>query len=362
MRPSDVLFDATPLARAHAARGIGAAVRGTVSGLAEVLGPAERPVLLVTDRQEPVDGFRCVRVRWPAWRVERLPDLWPRLLIERAVRRRRPWLFHATQHELIPDGRRMPTVATCYDLVPLHDPGDRPRLSSLVRANLRRLRTVEMVACISRATADDVMATLGLPGERIAVIPLGIPAQPEPAGETPHRPYVLYANSFEPHKNPGLAIDALAASHADVDLVMVGVSSPMLTEDLLGHAEARGVAARVRVLGYVDAAFLAALRRDAVAVLVTSRREGFGLPVLEAMQAGTPVIAAGIPALREVAGDAAVVLSPDAPAEWGAAIDALAGEPGRARALVAKGRERAAAFSWSRTAEGLIRLWAGVDG
>ncbi len=360
--PSDVLFDATPLARGHAARGIGAAVRGTIAGLAEVLATAERPTLLITDRQDPVHGFRCVRVPWRNWTIERLPDLWPRLTIERAVRRRSPGLFHATQHELIPNGRRVPTVATCYDLVPLHDPGPRPRHTALVRANLRRLRTVAHVVAISRATADDAIATLGVPPARITVVPLGIPPEAEPSGNTPGAPYVLYANSFEPHKNPGLAIDALAATRSGVDLVMVGVSDPGLTRALRERAVARGVADRVSFPGYVDDGRLAALRRNAAAVLVTSRREGFGLPVLEAMRSGTPVIASDIPALREVAADAATILSPDVPAAWAAAIDAVVGDEELARTMAAAGRRRATDFSWERTARGLIHVWAGAPG
>jgi len=360
--PSDVLFDATPLARGHAARGIGAAVRGTIAGLAEILDPADRPTLLITDRQDPVDGFRSIPIPWRNWTIERLPDLWPRLTIERAIRRRAPRLFHATQHELIPDGRRVPTVATCYDLVPVHDPGPRPRRTALVRANLRRLRGVAHVVAISRATSDDLVATLGVPATRITVIPLGIPPEAEPGGETPARPYVLYANSFEPHKNPGLAVDALAMTTSGVDLVMVGVSDPALTSALRERASARAVSDRVIFLGYVDDRRLSALRRDAAAVLVTSRREGFGLPVLEAMRAGTPVIASGIPALREVAGDAATILPPDAPAAWAAAVDAVVGDADLADSMARAGRRQAAGFSWTATARGLIDVWSRAPG
>lgn len=360
--PAAVVMDATPLARGHAARGIGAAVRGTLDGLRTVLDPDDRPTLLITDHQEAIDGFRCVAIRWPDWTIERLPDLWPQLTVERAVRRLHPRLFHATQHELIPDGRRVPTVATCYDLVPLHDPGPRRRFTAPVRRNLRRLTRVAQVACISQATADDVHATVGVPRERLAVIPLGIPPGAPPEGETPRRPYVLYANSFEPHKNPQLAVDALAQTHSDVDLVMVGVSSAPLTEAVIRRAEERGVADRVRVLGYVDAPLLAALRRDARAVLVTSRREGFGLPVLEAMRAGTPVIASDIAPFREVAGDAAHILSPDAPDAWARAIDDLLTDPARVRDAVERGHRRADTFTWEATAQGLIALWARTAG
>jgi glycosyltransferase involved in cell wall biosynthesis len=118
-------------------------------------------------------------------------------------------------------------------------------------------------------------------------------------------------------------------------------------------------------LGMVSPGRLAALRAGATAVLVPSRKEGFGLPVLEAMAAGVPVLASDLPALREVGGDAATYLPPDDPAAWAAAITAAAerGPAGRAERAAA-GRARAATFTWERTARGLLDAYrdAAADG
>ncbi|MGA0067986.1 MAG: hypothetical protein ACO3PB_00800, partial [Miltoncostaeaceae bacterium] len=112
----DVLFDATPLDRDHAARGIGAAVRGIAEGLA-ALPNEKRPAFLISGDGEnaPLTPERY-SVRWPDFRVRRVPDPWPAATVERHVRRLAPRLFHSTQAELLPSG--VSSVVTLYDLIP----------------------------------------------------------------------------------------------------------------------------------------------------------------------------------------------------------------------------------------------------
>ncbi len=111
-------------------------------------------------------------------------------------------------------------------------------------------------------------------------------------------------------------------------------------------------------LGLVSAERLAALRGAARAVLVPSRKEGFGLPVLEGLSAGVPVLASDTPALREVGGDAATYLPLGDAAAWGRAISEAAGRNGADRAAAAEaGRRRAARFSWERTARALLDVY-----
>ncbi len=355
--PGPVLFDATPLARGHAGRGIGAVTRELVAALTHVLPPVERPTLLTITGQPPPPGFATRDVRWPRWPTHHLPDPWPALRLEAQLRRAAPRLVHATQPELTPDGRRIPTVATCYDLIPLHHPSPNPAQRAAYRRYTHRLRRATHLAAISQATADALTADLGIAPDRVTVTPLGVPSAPTPVGATPAGPYVLFASSIEPHKNPRLAIDAIARAPEGIRLVMGGSWSARRLRRLQEYATAVGAAGRIDWLGHVPAAHLAALRRDALACLVPSRMEGFGLPVVEALAAGTPVLAADIPALRETGGDAATYLHPDDPDGWAHAIEHLASHPDQRGVIAERGRSHAAGFTWERTARLTVHAW-----
>jgi alpha-1,3-rhamnosyl/mannosyltransferase len=363
--PAPVLLDATPLASGHGARGIGAAVRGMLTGLAGVAAE-DRPRLLVREGQPAPEGFEAVAVRWPSWPLHRLPDPWPALRGERAARGAAGGgAFHATQPSLVPPGR---TVATCFDLIPAAFAPE--YLGGLSRAGQRaafgrftaRLRAAALVLVPSEETAGDVVRLAGVDPGRVRNVPLGVPPAAPPEGDVPDAPYVLYAGAVEPHKNATVAVEAIAATAPGVRLVMTGPWSARRAARLRGHAARVGADGRVDWLGYVPAGRLAALRAGAVAVLVPSRKEGFGFPVLEAMAAGVPVLASATPALREVGGDAAAAYLPPADAgAWAREIGRLAGAPAAERARLADaGRRRAAEFTWARTAEGIVAAYREV--
>jgi len=282
---ADVLFDATPLDRDHAVRGIGAAVRGMAEGLA-AQPPDRRPAFLVAGDGEnaPLTPERYP-VRWPDWRSPRIPDPWPLATVRRRIRSLAPRLFHATQADLLPDD--VPSVVTL--------------------------------------TADDAVALAGADPERVRVVPLAAPPTAIPAGEVPADPYILMSGGLEPHKNPWPVISALALLPEPLRLVMTGPWGGRRVRLLRDYANRAGVLDRIDLLGHVPASRLAALREGAVAVVVPSLKEGFGLPVLEAMQAGVPVVASDTPALREVGADAARYEDPFEPTAW---ADAIA-RPGR---------------------------------
>jgi len=129
-------------------------------------------------------------------------------------------------------------------------------------------------------------------------------------GEVPDAPYILMSGGLEPHKNPWPVISALTLLPEPLRLVMTGPWGGHRLRIVREFAHRAGVLHRVDLLGLVSANELAALRESAQAVVVPSLKEGFGLPVLEAMTAGVPVIASDTPALREVGGDAARYESP----------------------------------------------------
>lgn len=354
------LLDATPLAGAHANRGIGAAVRGMVGGFARR--PAEeRPRLLVRRGQPVPPGFEAREVAWPAWPLYRLPDPWPLARGERAVRRLADGgAFHAVQPSLVPAGR---TVVTCHDLIPLaYWPeylagAARAGEAALYRHFLRRMRGARLVLAPSRETADDAIRLADVEPGRVRVVPWAAPEAIAPEGPAPEGSYVLFTGAIEPHKNAGLAVEAIAAADPGVRLVMTGPWSPRRAARLRAHAARVGAQGRVEWLGLLPAARLAAVRAGAAAVLVPSRKEGFGLPVLEAMAAGVPVLASDTGALREVGGEAAAYLPVADPGPWARALSELAGDPALRERRAAAGRERARAFSWEATAGELARAY-----
>ncbi len=359
---SQVLLDATPLASPHGLRGIGAAVRGLIDGFSE-LPDEDRPELMVRTAQEAPPGFGAHGVRWPGWGVYRVPDPWPALTAERRAQALADEgrVFHATQPALVPPGA--PVVATLYDLIPARYPRD--YLGGVGRAGdrwayhrfIERVRGADLVVVPSQATADDAMRLAGVESQRIRVVQLGVPRDPPPSGEVPRSPYVLFAGGLEPHKNAMAVLQAAAWLRSDVRVVLTGPWSPRASERLRRRAVGLGASERVVQLGFVSAERLSALRANATAALVPSWCEGFGFPVLEAMAAGVPVIAADIPALREAGGDAAIYLPPGDPRIWADTIARLADDEELRAAHAAAGLERVRRFSWKQTAGQLNEVY-----
>jgi glycosyltransferase involved in cell wall biosynthesis len=256
-------------------------------------------------------------------------------------------------------------VVTCHDLIPacfpqeyLAGPGRAPEARAY-RRFLGRLAKARLVLTPSSETAGDVVALAGVPEERVRVVPWGVPSAPggaeptagPPGPAVPGGPYVLYASSIEPHKNAGLAVEAIARAEAGIRLLMAGSWSSRREHRLRRLAAEAGAADRVEWLGLLTPEQLAPLRAGAAGIVVPSRKEGFGFPLLEGLAAGVPVLASDTPALREVGGDAATYLPADDPGAWATAISALAGADTAARAAAAeRGRARAAGFTWERTA------------
>jgi len=354
--PPRVLMDATPIAGPHGVRGIGTYVRGLLEGFA-LLEEHERPELLVRDDARASKSFVQHEVHLTSWSVPLVPDPRPGRTAERRIRELRPRLFHATQPGIIPaDGA---VVATCHDLIPLRYPalylgGPRFAERRAYHAYLERLRRARFVIAPSVSTASDLTSLAGVPPERVRVIPHGVPggvstAVPGTPEETGR--YVLVTQSLEPHKNSELAVEAIAKVRVeDVRLKLAGPWSRRRAERLAKTVKRLGVEDRVDMLGYVDDATLDRLRAGALAVLIPSLIEGFGLPALEAMAAGVPVLASDAPGLVEVTG-------PDLPAlprldaePWARAIERLATDPAERGRMAAMGARRAQRFSWLEAA------------
>lgn len=253
-------------------------------------------------------------------------------------------------------------VATVHDLAFRHVPwavGDET-LELLSRHLARTLREAVRIVTPSEAVRRELAEEGLAPPERVRAIHHG---SGQLAGEGPARPpswaprrYALFVGTVEPRKNLETLIRAWRMLGR-----RLGDRTPALVvcgrfgwkdERLRREVEAAAAEGWLHHPGYVPNEELAALFRGALCLAFPSHYEGFGLPVLEAFAAGTPVVASDLPVLREVAGDAALYAPPDRPEAWAEACAALATDPRLRQELAARGRERASRFSWSRSAEG----------
>jgi glycosyltransferase involved in cell wall biosynthesis len=297
------------------------------------------------------------RVAYAWWRALR----WPR--IEQLTGTAD--VLHATGLLVPPTSR--PVVVTVHDIAAVRHPELHPsRHVAQQRSQLHALRRASAIVAVSLTTADD-LAQLGIAPERVVVAPLGLTPLPEPAAlterERPPGPFLLAVGETSPRKDYGVILRALPALDPDLGIVLAGppAGDEMRLRSLIASL---GLGTRVRRLGAVSDAVLAGLYRDAAALCFPSIAEGFGLPVLEAMAAGVPVISRDIPVIRELAGDAAVYVEGGDEEAWGEAVKRVLSDGELGQRLVTAGRRRAAEFTWARTATatlGAYRLALGAE-
>jgi len=316
-------------------------VRNLLRTLPEPAAEAGLDLAAVTRHPELVpDGVLPVLL---AARSQELRMAWT---LPRTLRRLGAALVH-TQYAL-PYRCPCPAVVTIHDLSFEHGlMGRRDRLV-FERVVPHAARTAARVLTVSERTKRDLVEHYGIPPERVVVTPNGVDPAFHPATQTAAaRPYALAVGAIQERKNQRAAL--AAARDAGLELVVVGP-----VKDERAAAELREGGARLE--GYVEVERLAELYRGAACLVQSSRYEGFGLPVVEAMASGTPVVTVPDPALVEVAGEAAVVV-PEA--ELAAGIRRAVEERDT---LAAKGLERARAFTWEAAARATVTAYAEVLG
>jgi alpha-1,3-rhamnosyl/mannosyltransferase len=282
----------------------------------------------------------------------------------RRARRRQITLMHYAGGTVPPFGR-MPSVLTIHDLQPLAMPkGFAVTKRTYLRLRLPpSVRHARLILTPSDAAGRSVVDRLGVDPARVVTVPpgitVGLPADP-PLGDVAERydldaPFFLYPAITYPHKNHVTLLRAFArvtAQRPDVLLVLTG-GAARAEHDVRAESDRLGIADRVRRLGRIPEADVAWLLHHAVALTCPSLYEGFGLPVLEAMAAGCPVLAADRTALPEVVANAGVLLPAEDPQAWTAAMVRMLDDADARDALVQAGFARAAEFSWSAAAERL---------
>lgn len=286
------------------------------------------------------------------------------LLLDAMARRRRCQLLHSVALTA-PLRPQIPSVVMVADVTWLREPAAVPRLTRILWKSLviPAARRARRLIAISESAREEIAEDFRVPMERIDVIPLG-PGSNRTVDPTPEQelrarlglgsgPVILAVSGFRSHKNVmGLveAMPAIRAALPDAALVLPGNWTP-LQDEVRERARALGIDGALVTPGWVDAADLEGLFRTAACFVLPSRREGFGLPVLEAMRRGVPVACSKTSAVPEVAGDAALFFDPERHEEIAGAVTAILEDPALATDLAEKGQARAALFTWRRAAE-----------
>jgi glycosyltransferase involved in cell wall biosynthesis len=279
-------------------------------------------------------------------------------------------LFHATDN-VLPFLTHTPSVFTLYDLGHQLFPQTQ---SSPNRLYLRLmlgcfLRHARRVIAISESTRRDAMRLYGLPAEKIVVIPLGVNSRFQPAQPAeilairtrynlPEK-FLLAVGTIEPRKNLAALLPVLQMDKR-LRLVIAGKRG-WLADEFFHQLDASGCHDRVMLLGRTPDEDLPALYSAARAFAFPSLYEGFGLPVLEAMACGTPVVCANTSSLPEVAGDAAILAAPNDPRAWQAAITRLWDDDNLHTDLSARGLQHAARFTWQQCAQQTVLIYESAN-
>ncbi len=289
---------------------------------------------------------------------------WTIVGLPRAAARAGVDLIHAPAYTA-PLWSGVPVVLTLHDVSYARHPEWYPyRRDRLRRAFYRRsARAASQIITDSAFSASEIRAAYGIPAERITVAPLGVSAAFAPADsslpqELPAgvgHPFLLHVGDLHERRNLPLVLDALLEARRHfgalpaLSLVLAGIDRG-IAEGLCGIARDADAAEAVVILGAVEEQQLRLLYRSATALVYPSRYEGFGLPVLEAMASGTPVIASRAASIPEVLGDAGILVDPDDTQGWTDAIVQVVNDEHRRAAMRTAGLARASEFTWARTA------------
>ena len=348
-----IAFDVSPLS--HPLLGIGNYIQGSLGGLAEAAAGEHEIVAFAPTSIRGPERIRAalagmsVEVRtWPLPFSHAVRTAWSRL--RRPVAERLLGGFDALHFSdwMYPPQRAGVRATTIHDLVPFHHPEwTTARTQSMHSRKYRNAAaTCDVVFVNSAYTGRDVTATLGVPAERIRVAhPAPKPVfRPDGPAADLGAPYVLTVATLEPRKNLQVLVEAHRLLESELQLAVVGGEGWGEQPLLDGPG--------VRRLGFVSDEELARLYRGAAVVAYPSRFEGFGIPVIEAMACGAPVVASAHESLDEASGAAALRADPEDPAAFAAAIGQATVDRER---LVALGLEHAKTFSWRAVGETFLR-------
>ncbi len=247
-------------------------------------------------------------------------------------------------------------LVMCHDLIPLRFPRLTSPLTNYFRYLVPQvLKQAEHIICNSQATAKDLVDFYRIPASKITPILLGYDRAnfyPHPSNQKKYLkcPYFLYLGRQDPYKNLKGLIDAFARlPNTDYHLAIAGSTDPRFTPQLQQQVKELGIENRVIWLDYLDYQELPLIISGAIALVFPTLWEGFGLPALEAMACGTPVITSNLASLPEITGDAAILLDPYNTAAITSAMSDLGRDAQMRSQLSQLGLQQAQKFSWEKT-------------
>ena len=373
----DVLVDMTALNTPSRERGIGRYVKGLCRALAESASAEGLTIAGLVRHRGPIEGALDPSLQFagdPSIAVSTMQyqrhKLERRLFLGTLARQSGARLLHLPDPPGTPIDRRLARIVTCHDLIPLvlaqgylpPVPGARAWQRGRDAA---RYRSARRVIAISEATRRDLIEHLGLAPERVDVVHSGVDHDRFSAlaveGERERMtqrlgfdaPFLLCLGASDARKNLPLLVRAYGRSRVapDIRLVFAGPISATKREQLERTIALAGVAGRVHILGYIEDALLVALFQNCQAYLFPSSYEGFGLPILEAMACGAPVLTSTLSALAEVAGDAALTVPSLDEELLAAGIARMVSDAALRATLRERGLSHVKAFTWQRCAK-----------
>ncbi len=359
-----ILLDYRPALRQRT--GVGAYVHETACALATSAPPGESLVLFSSSWKDRlpagvVEGPRLIDRRVP---VGLLNLAWHRLGWPPVE-----WLagagFDVVQaaHPLLIPSRQAARLVTVYDLDFLDHP---ERTRGEIRRDYPALagphaRRADRIIVISRHTAQEVETRLGVPASKISICVPGAPDWPRRAHEPASGACFLFLGTLEPRKNLEVLLDAYArllARAPDAPPLVLAGRVTATAAPLVRRTRERPLAGHVELPGYIDHAAKPALFGRALAFVLPSHLEGFGLPAVEAMTVGVPVVAANRGALPESVGPAGLLVDPDDAEGLAVVLYDLLRDPALRQRLSDEGWRRSRQFSWARTAAATREAWS----
>lgn len=360
----DIMLDCTPLDNGHAKRGIGEYVHR----LLEAYGDAKFKNFKQIRIKNLTQDDTIISITRPSYPKVRLQWLWNQIFLSKTVLKNNPRLIHYTDPYATIYIKGLINIATVYDLIPTIFPdkyfSNNPLdVKIFWNKYIEELRKMDHIISISNSTKNDLINYLDIDARKISVVPLApfsnISIKPKEFPNSQKNKYFLYVGGHDHRKNIPLMLEAFAKSCGSIseNLILVGSATKDELSRLNKTISKFSLDHRVKHLGYVTDETLQGLYSNATSLIFLSYHEGFGLPVLEAMQHGLPVITSPNGALSEVAGDAGIFVNLNDIRNISEAIIQVANSNSLKVDIGRKAIAQSKIFTWDKTAKMTIDIY-----